>query len=161
MAQQIHRGLLISQIDSAITRYDLDPKFIELELTESSLLEKSDSVIQLITEIKKRNIKIALDDFGTGYSSLAYLAAYPVDILKIDRAFITKIGSTKDDAIVNAIIAMGKAMGLKLVAEGVENLEQIKYLKHQGCDYFQGYYFSRPLNAEECTEFLIQEKLIE
>ena len=161
VAQQIHRGLLISQIDSAITRYDLDPKFIELELTESSLLEKSDSVIQLITEIKKRNIKIALDDFGTGYSSLAYLAAYPVDILKIDRAFITKIGSTKDDAIVNAIIAMGKAMGLKLVAEGVENLEQIKYLKHQGCDYFQGYYFSRPLNAEECTEFLIQEKLIE
>ena len=102
-----------------------------------------------------------MDDFGTGYSSLAYLAAYPIDILKIDRAFITKIGSTKDDAIVNAIIAMGKAMGMKLVAEGVENLEQIKYLKQQGCDYFQGYYFSRPLNAEDCTEFLIQEKLIQ
>ena len=161
VAQQIHRGLLLNQIDEALAHYEIDPKFLELELTESSLLDKSESVVELLQQIKDRNIKIALDDFGTGYSSLAYLAAYPIDILKIDRAFITKIGSTKDDAIVNAIIAMGKAMGMKLVAEGVENLEQIKYLKQQGCDYFQGYYFSRPLNAEDCTEFLIQEKLIQ
>lgn len=160
VAQQIHRGLLITQIDQALAKYNLDPQLIELELTESSLLDKSETVTELLKDIKDRNIKISLDDFGTGYSSLAYLADYPIDILKIDRSFITKIGSKKDNAIVNAIIAMGKAMEMQIVAEGVETLEQIQYLQQQGCDFFQGYYFSRPLNAKESTQFLIKEKLI-
>ena len=80
--------------------------------------------------------------------------------MKIDKAFISKIGQTKDNAIVNAIIAMGKAMGMNIVAEGVENIEQIQYLQQQGCDYFQGYYFSKPLNSKDCTEFLSQNRVI-
>ena len=160
VAQQILRGELLNHIDNALALYHLNPESIELELTESSLLDKSDHVIELLHQIKQKNIKIALDDFGTGYSSLAYLADYPIDTLKIDRAFISKIGQTKDNAIVYAIIAMGKAMGMTLVAEGVENVEQIRYLREQGCDYFQGYYFSKPLNAADTTLYIAQQKTI-
>lgn len=158
VAQQILRGELLTQINQALAEYNLQPECIELELTESSLLDKSDQVINLLHQIKNKNIRIALDDFGTGYSSLAYLADYPIDTLKIDRAFISKIGSTKDNAIVYAIIAMGKAMDMKIVAEGVEHLSQVEYLKELGCDYFQGYYFSKPLNAEETTSFIQNNK---
>lgn len=159
VAQQIYRGQLLENIDEALAMYALDSSSIDLELTESSLLNKSEHVIELLNALRKRNIKISLDDFGTGYSSLAYLADYPIDILKIDKAFVSKIGHTKDNAIVNAIIAMGKAMDMSIVAEGVENIEQIRYLKQQGCDYFQGYYFSKPLNSEDCTELLHHKKL--
>lgn len=159
VAQQILRGELLHHLDKALTLYHLKPESIELELTESSLLDKSDHVIELLHQIKQKNIKIALDDFGTGYSSLAYLADYPIDTLKIDRAFVSKIGQTKDNAIVHAIIAMGKAMGMKLVAEGVENIEQIRYLRDQGCDYFQGYYFSKPLNAADTTLYIAKQKM--
>lgn len=154
VAQQILRGELLNQINQALAENQLQPDCIELELTESSLLDKSTQVIELLHQIKNKNIRIALDDFGTGYSSLAYLADYPIDTLKIDRAFISKIGSTKDNAIVYAIIAMGKAMGMKIVAEGVEHWTQIQYLQELGCDYFQGYYFSKPLNAEDTTQYI-------
>lgn len=159
VAQQIHRGEFLKQIDEALETYNINPHNIELELTESSLLDKSDHVIELLSQIKQRGISIALDDFGTGYSSLAYIADYPIDILKIDRAFISKIGNTKDNAIVNAIITLGKAMGMEVVAEGVENIVQIDYLKKQGCDYFQGYYFSKPLNIQDSTQYLLNHKL--
>ena len=160
VAQQIHRGQLIENIDAALSIYNLNAHVLDLELTESSLLDKSEHVIELLNHLKQRGISISLDDFGTGYSSLAYLADYPIDTLKIDKAFISKIGQTKDNAIVNAIIAMGKAMGMNIVAEGVENIEQIQYLQQQGCDYFQGYYFSKPLNSKDCTEFLSQNRVI-
>lgn len=158
VAQQILRGELLDHINQALAQYNLPPECIELELTESSLLDKSDQVVESLHQIKNKNIKIALDDFGTGYSSLAYLADYPIDTLKIDRAFVSKIGSTKDNAIVYAIIAMGKAMGMKIVAEGVENLAQVQYLQEQGCDYFQGYYFSKPLNAVQTTQYIQNKK---
>lgn len=157
VAQQIHRGEFLNFIDQAVLKYSLKPEFIEFELTESSLLDKSSHVFDLLDQIKDKNFSIALDDFGTGYSSLAYLADYPIDTLKIDRAFISKIGTRKNNAIVDAIISMGKTMGMKLVAEGVEDIEQIEYLKKQGCDYFQGYYFSRPLNSADSTQFLQNE----
>ena len=107
-------------------------------------------------QIKQRNILISLDDFGTGYSSLAYLSQYPINTLKIDRAFISRIGTARDAAIVDAIIAMGKAMGMVLIAEGVETQEQVDYLKSQECNLLQGYYFSKPLSALESTAYLNQ-----
>lgn len=160
VAQQIHRGQLLDNIDAALDLYQLNAHTLDLELTESSLLDKSEHVIELLNDLKQKGMSISLDDFGTGYSSLAYLADYPIDTLKIDKAFISKIGQTKDNAIVNAIIAMGKAMGMSIVAEGVENIEQITYLKRQGCDYLQGYYFSKPLNSKDCTEFLRKNRVI-
>ncbi|MFI8037132.1 putative bifunctional diguanylate cyclase/phosphodiesterase, partial [Acinetobacter baumannii] len=111
VAQQIHRGLLLSDLDEVLDTYHLDGSNLELEITESALLDNTDNVKKLLHSIKERNISIALDDFGTGYSSLAYLTEYPIDVLKIDRAFVSKIGDQKQEAIVNAMIAMGKSMG--------------------------------------------------
>jgi len=154
VAQQIHRGLLLSDLVEVLDKYQLDGSNLELEITESALLDNTDNVKKLLHSIKERNISIALDDFGTGYSSLAYLTEYPIDVLKIDRAFISKIGDQKQEAIVNAMIAMGKSMGLKLVAEGVETEEQVIYLQKQQCDFLQGYFFSRPLHPNQIIQYL-------
>lgn len=135
-------------------------KMLEIELTESSLLDKSDHVIELLEKVKERHISISLDDFGTGYSSLAYLTNYPIDTLKIDKAFINRIGKEKDEAIINAIIVLGQTIGMTLVAEGVETIEQIEFLKNRGCYIFQGFYYSKPLTAVQSTQYLEQNKLI-
>lgn len=160
VAQQIHRGHLVDDIDYALKKHNISGKMLELELTESSLLDKSEQVDQLLQQLKDRQISISLDDFGTGYSSLSYLTSYPIDVLKIDKAFISKIGQEKDEAIVNAIIAMGTAIGITLVAEGVETKAQIDFLEKHGCHILQGFYFSKPLTAAESTQYLEQHKLI-
>ena len=108
----------------------------------------------LLDEIKQRHIHISLDDFGTGYSSLSYLTDFPIDSLKIDRSFISKIGHSKQEAIVSAMIAMGKAMGMTVVAEGIETEQQLQYLQNLKCDIAQGYLFSKPLPEQEATLFL-------
>ena len=154
VAQQIHRGELLIDLEQAMQKYPIAGKALELEITESSLIDNSQLVKDMLSEVKRRNISISLDDFGTGYSSLAYLTEFPIDILKIDRSFIGKIGDPKQDAIISAMIAMGKAMGLTLVAEGVETEAQAAFLKHLDCDILQGYLFSKPLNAKMSTEFL-------
>ena len=156
VAQQLQRGQLLQDLDDAINTYQISGASLELEITESSLVENSTTVMSLLDEIKQRDIHIALDDFGTGYSSLSYLTDFPIDILKIDRSFVSKIGNTKQEAIVNAMIAMGKAMGLKVVAEGVETEQQRDYLMHQNCDILQGYLFAKPLTAVHATEYLQQ-----
>ena len=156
VAQQLQRGQLLQDLDDAINTYQISGASLVLEITESSLVENSTTVKSLLDEIKQRDIHIALDDFGTGYSSLSYLTDFPIDILKIDRSFISKIGNTKQEAIVNAMIAMGKAMGLKVVAEGVETEQQRDYLMHQNCDILQGYLFAKPLTAVHATEYLQQ-----
>ncbi|EPF87749.1 histidine kinase [Acinetobacter gyllenbergii] len=158
VAQQILRGQLLHDIDAVLNSYAISGKNLELEITESAFIENTDSVKTVLHAIKERQISIALDDFGTGYSSLAYLTEYPIDILKIDRAFISKIGNAKQDAIVNAMIAMGKTIGLKVVAEGVETEQQYEYLKRQNCDILQGYLFSQPLTAAHATEYLQKQK---
>jgi len=154
VAQQIRRGQLLNDLDQAIDDNQIDGSSLELEITESSLIENSDSVRNLLDEIKKRKINISLDDFGTGYSSLSYLADFPIDILKIDRSFVSKIGENKQQAIVSAMIAMGKAMGMTVVAEGIETEQQMQYLQDLDCDIAQGYLFSKPLPQEEATIFL-------
>ena len=156
VAQQIHRGQLLTDLDAAMQKYQVSGAQLELELTEGSLLDYSEHVIDLLSQVKQRNISISLDDFGTGYSSLAYLSKFPIGTLKIDKAFISKIGHHKDAAIVDAIIAMGKAMGMLLIAEGVETRAQVEYLQQQGCDVLQGFYFSKPLSALETTQYLNQ-----
>ena len=160
VAQQIHRGHLLDDIDHALKSNQLSGKMLEIELTESSLLDKSDHVIELLEKVKERHISISLDDFGTGYSSLAYLTNYPIDTLKIDKAFINRIGKEKDEAIINAIIVLGQTIGMTLVAEGVETIEQIEFLKNRGCYIFQGFYYSKPLTAVQSTQYLEQNKLI-
>lgn len=143
-------------MDTILSQYKISGHNLELEITESAFLENTETVKTVLEALKDRHISIALDDFGTGYSSLAYLTEYPIDTLKIDRAFISKIGNSKQDAIVNAMIAMGKTIGLKVVAEGVETEAQRDYLQKQNCDILQGYLFAKPLTALDATKFLQQ-----
>lgn len=153
-AQQLHRGDLLNSIDDAINKYQISGQNLELEITESSLLENSCEVKKILEEIKKYNIQISLDDFGTGYSSLSYLTDFPIDILKIDKSFVSQIGKHKQEAVISAIIAMGKAMGMMIIAEGIETEHQLNFLKNLDCHIAQGYLFSEPLNANDATEFL-------
>ncbi len=137
-------------------KYDVSLKYIKIEITESVLMKSYNENLIILNEIKKLGGSIALDDFGTGYSSLAYLTLYPIDTLKIDKAFVSKIGLKKEGAIVDAIVAMAKSMSLSLIAEGVETRAHMEYLKALDCDAMQGFYFSKPLNAEESTLYLQQ-----
>lgn len=153
-AQQLYRGQLLTHLDQALAQYEVSGEYLELEITESSLIENTEYVQKLLKQIKRRKIKLSLDDFGKGYSSLAYLIDFPFDILKIDRQFIQNVEKERNDAILNAIIGMGNAMALTLVAEGVETQAQLNYLQEKQCHIVQGYFFSKPLNTQDATTFM-------
>ena len=134
----------------------LSPQYLELELTESLLLTNADVMFSVLRELNEMGLKLAIDDFGTGYSSLSYLRQFPVEKLKIDRSFIKNVAvNSGDAAITTAIIGMGKSLGLKVIAEGVENEEQMAFLREHHCDEIQGYYFSRPISPSEIAERLL------
>jgi diguanylate cyclase (GGDEF)-like protein/PAS domain S-box-containing protein len=133
----------------------LDPRFLELELTESVLMKHAESTQTILRTLRARGVQVALDDFGTGYSSLSYLRKFPIDALKIDQSFVHQITtSSEEKAIVAAIIAMGQSLKLRLVAEGVETREELDFLKAHQCDEAQGYYFSRPMLPQQFTKLL-------
>ena len=137
----------------------LDPKFIELELTESMLVQNTEVAIRRLNALKSLGVEIAIDDFGTGYSSLSYLQQFPFDILKIDRCFIRDITENANNAaITKAIIAMAKSLDLKLVAEGVETEAELSFVCQHQCDGMQGYLFSRPVPPEEFRQLLTADK---
>jgi len=128
---------------------------LELELTESILMDEREDIAGLLDNLRKKHIRLAIDDFGTGYSSLAYLKRFPLDVLKIDKSFINDIPHHRDDCeITLAIISMAHALGFKVLAEGVESAEQLAFLQTHGCDLYQGYYRSRPVPADEFVKLL-------
>jgi EAL domain-containing protein (putative c-di-GMP-specific phosphodiesterase class I) len=132
---------------------------LELELTESSLMQNTEETIDCLRRLKRRGVQISIDDFGTGYSSLAYLRRFPVDKLKIDMMFVRNLTTSPPDAaIALAIIGMAHSLDLEVVAEGVETAEQLAYLRSHGCDQIQGYYFSRPLPAPDLEALLRTKK---
>jgi diguanylate cyclase (GGDEF)-like protein/PAS domain S-box-containing protein len=138
-----------------LTETRLDAKFLELELTESVLMKRAETTESILRELRASGIHLAVDDFGTGYSSLSYLRKFPIDTLKIDQSFVHQISSTPDDtAIVTAIISMGRSLKLRVVAEGVETAEELAFLQAHHCDEAQGYYFSRPVPAEQFAKLL-------
>ncbi|KDR95852.1 diguanylate cyclase (GGDEF) domain-containing protein [Peptoclostridium litorale DSM 5388] len=154
-ARQFEDMNLIEKIEEALNQANLESKYLELEITDNTIMNTLDTSIEIIKKIRKRGIKVSLDDFGTGYSSLNYLVQMPIDILKIDKVFIDKkFDAKKQRIILESVISLAKKMDLKVIAEGVERLQQLDFLKSQGCDEFQGYYFSRPLPIEEFKRLL-------
>jgi diguanylate cyclase (GGDEF)-like protein/PAS domain S-box-containing protein len=138
----------VSGIRTALAETGLDPRSLELELTETVLIEKSRTVADVLRELKEIGVLLALDDFGTGYSSLSYLKRFPIDTVKIDRSFVSGLTTPKGDvSIVAAVIGMGKSLHIPVLAEGVETRQQLEILQEQGCAQAQGYYFSRPVPA--------------
>jgi diguanylate cyclase (GGDEF)-like protein/PAS domain S-box-containing protein len=144
-----------SGVRAILSETGLEPRYLELELTETFLMQDSNSTADVLRELKDIGMSIALDDFGTGYSSLSYLKRFPIDTLKIDRSFVHDITTDSDDAsIVSAVIGMGENLHMRVVAEGVETREQLEFLQEHGCPQGQGFYFSRPLPAAEIGQLL-------
>jgi diguanylate cyclase (GGDEF)-like protein len=139
---------LPSRVAATLDRHGLDPSWLELEITESTLMRDIERVIDIMEKITALGVSLSLDDFGTGYSSLSYLKRFPIDTLKIDRSFTTGIPEDGNDcAIASTIISIGQQLGHRVIAEGVETAEQLEFLRGAGCDEVQGYLFSRPLAA--------------
>ncbi|MGI2328153.1 putative bifunctional diguanylate cyclase/phosphodiesterase [Planococcus sp. YIM B11945] len=146
---------IVGTVKKILQETGLNPHILELELTESIFLENTESVIATMNELKKLGVRISIDDFGTGYSSLSYLKDFPIDSIKIDQSFIRNASDNKKTiSIISAIISLAQKLDLKSVAEGIETPEQFDYFKTEGCDLAQGYYFSRPLPADQIEALL-------
>ncbi len=157
--QQFRQVDFFEQISQMLHEINLDPHFLVLELTENSLMEDMKKSIPLLNKLKSIGISIVIDDFGVGYSSLNYLKRLPVDKVKIDRSFIMDIPHDTDDvAITSAILAMAKNLNIKVIAEGVENIAQLKFLIEHQCDEIQGFYFSNPLTVDMCAQLFAENK---
>jgi len=150
-----HKGNLAQYVAAVLQASRLEPCYLELEVTESMLMERLEEGLKTLFALKEMGVRLAIDDFGTGYSSLAYLKRFPLDSLKVDRSFIKDLpGDADDAAITKAIVAMAHSLKLEVVAEGVETTEQLAFLQQQGCDQIQGFLFSRPVPAEQVPELL-------
>ena len=158
-ARQFRQKDLPQKVHKVLRDTGLEPRWLELEITESMLMQHPDEAAQMLQQITDMGVAIALDDFGTGYSSLAYLKRFPVRNLKIDRSFVRDIHTDPDDAaIVTAVISLAKSLNLGLVAEGVELQEQLDFLASLDCDAYQGYFFSKPIAAADCTLLLTSDR---
>ncbi len=150
---------MVELVTTVLAETNYPAEWLELELTESGLMEHQEVVIGILTKLRDLGIHLAIDDFGTGYSSLSYLKRFPLDVLKIDKSFIDDIPHHLDDmAITSAIISMGQTLGFKILAEGVETVEQLNFLKLKGCDIYQGFIKSKPIPADEFVNLLIKMK---
>jgi len=151
---QLTRGM-IESVGRALRETGLEARWLGLELTETALVNHQKEGTDTLHALRAMGLHLSVDDFGTGYSSFSYLKHFPLDTLKIDRAFIRDITSDPGDAAIStAIIALGHALGLTVTAEGVETVEQVELLRQQGCDHMQGYFFSRPVPPEDLVELL-------
>ncbi len=154
-AHQVHHQDLPKVLDAALKTSGFNAEKLTLELTESAMMRREEEVVTMLHVLRAKGIRLAIDDFGTGYSSYSYLKRFPIDILKIDKSFIDDVPYENDDvAIVKAIIAMGSAMGYQILAEGIEKIEQLEFLKEQGCSYYKGYFKSKPLCPAEFERLL-------
>lgn len=152
---EFKRGNLVERVRDALQRTGIAPSRLELEITESVMLEDAQGALEVMRTLKQLGIRIAMDDFGTGYSSLSYLRAFPFDGLKIDRSFLNRLEDSDDDkAIIQAIVGLGRALALTVTAEGIETAEQLTLLKAVDCDEGQGYYLSRPLDSDAFNDLL-------
>ena len=155
-AKQFQQPSFVHEVSHALEASGASPHQLKLELTESTVLGKVEETIDRMHQLKALGISFAMDDFGTGYSSLQYLKRLPLDQIKIDQSFVRDLHQdTEDRAIVQTIIAMGRALGLNVIAEGVETVEHWRYLNEHQCHAYQGYYFCKPIAAEEMAKLCL------
>jgi len=154
-AQQFSDENLLQDITAILHETGLSADFLELEITESTVMRSPEKAALLLNTLKEMGIFLAMDDFGVGYSSLATIKQFPIDVIKIDQSFIRGIAADKGNrALTEAIIVMSKTLNLKVVAEGVETIEEYNFLRDKACDEFQGYYFSKPIDKEKFLDLL-------
>jgi diguanylate cyclase (GGDEF)-like protein/PAS domain S-box-containing protein len=155
-ARQFWQQDFVEMIAKALARFQLKPEWFDLEITEGVIIQNTEVAISMLAQLKKIGVNLSLDDFGTGYSSLNYLHKFPIDILKIDRSFVDLIGgeSNENTEIVQAIVTLAHTMNIEVVAEGVERFEQLFMLQQIGCEYAQGFFFSRPVDEFRTAEFV-------
>jgi len=154
-AVQISQSNFIEKLSQVLEETKLDPKYLELEITESIAMKDTEARIKIIEALRGIGLRIAIDDFGTGYSSLSYLRRFQITTLKIDQSFTKELASnTKDSAIVSTILAIGQNLNLTVTAEGVETKEQLDILREKKCDTMQGYLFSPPVPSDKFEELL-------
>lgn len=160
---ELGQSYFLEHIDEVLADTGIDADLIKLEITESTLMENTESMNVLLEELRARRIELAIDDFGTGYSSLSYLDRLPVQVLKIDRQFINTMGGSGDQAngpveIIKATISLAHSLKIMVVAEGIETAQQYRLLRSYGCDYGQGYYIAKPLSADEAARFICRDR---
>jgi diguanylate cyclase (GGDEF)-like protein len=151
---QLAQDKFVTQFMEMLLHYEVSPKAIEIEITETSLLTNVDACISKLKQLRKIGVSIALDDFGTGYSSLSYINELPLDTIKIDRSFVVNLHKSNTLELARAIISLSHHMNVEVVAEGAETLEQVEILSEMGCDFFQGYYFAKPMDGETLTAWI-------
>ncbi|MBV9453026.1 MAG: EAL domain-containing protein, partial [Rubrobacter sp.] len=157
-AKQFEHPDLVQDVDRILQETGLNPRSLDLEITESAVMENTQFTLDTFRDLKALGVRLVIDDFGTGYSSLSYLKYFPVDQLKIGRSFIKELGKDARDAVLlSGIINLARDLGLGVIAEGVESVEQIALLQEMGCNFAQGYYFGRPLPSEEAGKLLIAD----
>jgi EAL domain-containing protein (putative c-di-GMP-specific phosphodiesterase class I) len=150
---------LVSQVGHILREARLDPHYLKLELTESVTMRDVERAARILGELKTLGVRLSMDDFGTGYSSLSYMRRFQLDTLKIDRSFVSEMeNSGESRAIVQMIMSLGHSLGMKMVAEGVETAKQVSLLKSLGCEYAQGYFFSKPIDQEGMVEVLLESR---
>jgi EAL domain-containing protein (putative c-di-GMP-specific phosphodiesterase class I) len=161
-ARQFQQKDLETVVRRVLDESGVDPSLIQFELTESLLMKEPEAAARTLALLKELGVMISVDDFGTGYSSLAYLKRFPIDALKIDHAFVRDITTNREDAAITlAIISLAHSLKLKVVAEGVETEEQLRFLSEHACDEMQGYYFSKPVAPSECETMLRETRRLE
>ncbi len=152
---QFAHPTLLEDIDRILQETEISPAFLKLEITESAIMENTNTAILLTKELRARQIQISIDDFGTGYSSLGYLSQFPVDSIKIDRSFVKNISDNQQNVeVIKAIAGIGQKLSMTIIAEGIETEQQLAYLRDLGCELGQGYLFAKPLNREQATTIL-------
>jgi EAL domain-containing protein (putative c-di-GMP-specific phosphodiesterase class I) len=150
---QFRQSNFLQAVHSALVDFDLMPQYLEIELTETTVMGNAEDSVQILEQLSRLGVVVSIDDFGTGYSSMSYLRKFPIDKLKIDRSFISELTTNAADAsIVQAIISLAHSLRLKVVAEGVETAEQLQRLRELGCDQYQGFYRSAAIPAREVEQ---------
>jgi EAL domain-containing protein (putative c-di-GMP-specific phosphodiesterase class I) len=153
-ARQFVQPDLVDQVEAVLAETGLEPSMLELEITESVVMDQSEAGIRTLSRLRDMGVRLVLDDFGTGYSSLAYLKHLPLDTIKIDRTFVAGLDGPTDRSIVEAVITLAHGLRISVVAEGIETEAQFHVLRAMGCDVGQGYLFARPLPAPEAARLL-------